>query len=130
MQVLNIIFTVMAIAASAALSFFAGYAFVTMRKMQKEVDGMRRSVMMTLTLVMGDHVKGNFEEVNKMRETMNHLVETEQYEAAQQMQGAIEKAEHTAMESLAKFKEACGSMAEIVVTQVKVNRHDDYDDDL
>lgn len=120
MTVLNIIFTIVAIVVNAALTFFAGYAFITMRKLQKDVDGMWRSVTMTLTLTMGSHVKGNFDELNKMKETFNYLVDTEQYEEAQKMQDAIEKAERSAMASLEKFRETCGgNLAEIIVTKVK-----------
>lgn len=117
MTVLGIIFT---IAANAALTFLAGYAFVAMRRLQKDVEGMRHSVMMTFTLTMASHVKENFEELNRMKEEFNRLVEAEQYEEAQRLQGVIEKAANAAKESLAKFNEVCGdNIAEIIVTKVR-----------
>lgn len=117
MTVLGIIFT---IAANAALTFLAGHAFVAMRRLQKDVEGMRHSVMMTLTLTMASHVKENFEELNRMKEEFNRLVEAEQHEEAQRLQGVIEKAAHAAKESLAKFNEVCGdNIAEIIVTKVR-----------
>lgn len=123
MTVLNIIFTIMAIVANTALAFLAGYAFVAMRRLQRDVEGMRHSVMMTLTLTMASHVKENFEELNRMKEEFNRLVEAEQYEEAQRLQGVIEKAAHAAKESLAKFNEVCGdNIAEIIVTKVRNGR--------
>ena len=100
MEVLNIIFTIVAIVANAAMTFFAGYAFVTMRSLQKDVDGMKHAIAVTTTLTMGSHVKENFEMLNRMKEEFRNLVDSEQYEEAQKMQDAIEKAEHAAKVSL------------------------------
>lgn len=130
MTILNIIFTIVAIVANAAMTFFASYAFVTMRKLQKDVGGMKCATAMTLTLTMGSHVKQNFDDLNSMKETFNHLVETEQYEEAQKMHDVIEKAERAAMVALEKFRETCGSnLAEIIVTKVKNGHIEDDDDD-
>ena len=119
MQVLNIIFTVMDIVANAALTYFAVSAWFTLRRRQKDVNGMRKAVAITTTLTMGSHVKSNFDEVNKMKATFMHLVENEQYEEARKLQDIIAHAEQSAKESLQRFKETCGDIGEIIVTQVK-----------
>ena len=120
MEVLNIIFNVVAVVANGALTFFAINAWFALHRMEQKVNGMSSSVAITTALTMGEHVRKNFEEVNRMKETFQHLVDTEQYEEAQELQGLIMNAEREAEASLKCFKEICGdSIVDVIVTSVK-----------
>ena len=92
MEVQNIILNVAVIVANGAMAFFAINAWFALHRMERKVNGMSSSVAITTTLTMGEHVRKNFEEVNRMKETFQHLVDTEQYEEAQELQGLIMKA--------------------------------------
>ena len=128
MTVLNVIFSITAIVANAAMTFFAAFAFTSLRRLRKDVDSMGHGVAITTTLVMGSHVRENFEEVTRMKEAFNRLVENEQYEEAQKLRDAIEKAERAAKASLERFRKTCGGIAEITVAGVRYGR-EEYDDD-
>lgn len=117
---IDTVFSIMVIIANGALTFFAISAFMGLRRLERRIAGMERGVDITTALTMGEHVRRNFEEVNRMRETFQHLVETEQYEEAQELQGLIMKAEREAEASLKCFKATCGDkIADVVVTSVK-----------
>lgn len=117
MQILNIIFTIVAIVANAAMTYFAVTAWFEFRKM-------KRSINVTAALTMSDHVRGNFEQLNEMRATFRRLVKNEQYEEAEKLKTAIVKMEHNAETSLKQLKSLYGNICDVVMTDVSV-RHDE-----
>ena len=117
MQVLNIIFTIVAIVANAAMTYFAVTAWFEFRKM-------KRSINVTAALTMSDHVRGNFEQLNEMRAAFRRLVKNEQYEEAEKLKTAIVKMEHNAETSLKQLKSLYGNICDVVMTDVSV-RHDE-----
>ena len=126
MQILNIIFTIVAVIANAAVTYFAIAAWFGLRRMKSGMDGMKRALAVTTTITIGDHVRDNFEQLNEMRAVLRRLVEDEHYEEAKELEKDIRKMEHHAEESLRHFKEICGDkLCDIVVTKVKAGRNEE-----
>lgn len=127
MQILNIIFTIVAIIANCFLTWFAITAWFELRRLKRDIIGMRHALAVTTTITMGEHVKSNFEQLNKMKSDFHRLVENEQYEEAEELKNAIAKMELSAEHALKEFKDICGDkLCEIVVTKVK--RHHSEED--
>lgn len=125
MEVLHVLFLVAGLVANAALTFFGVTAWFRLREVNKKADAMLRGVGLVTTIMMGQHVKENFEEVNRMKRTFDRLVENEQYEDAERMKAVIDKAERDALRSLEKFKETCGDAVNVIVTKVNGDRTTD-----
>jgi len=124
MQIQNIIFTIVAIISNAAVTYFAITAWFELRRLKRDIIGMKRALAVTTTITMGEHVKSNFEQLNEMKAAFHRLVENEQYEEAEELKNAIAKMELSAEHALKEFKDICGdSLCDIVVTKVK--RHPD-----
>ena len=120
MQILNIILTVAATIANFFLTWFAITAWFELRRLKRDIIGMRRSLIITTTITMGEHVRSNFEQLNEMKDAFRRLVENEQYEEADNLKAAIVKMTHHAEESLKQLKDVCGDdICEVVVTKVK-----------
>ena len=120
MQILNIIFTIVAIIANAAVTYFAITVWFEVRRMNRKLTGMERAMAIVTTITMGEHVKSNFEQLNEMKAAFHRLVENEQYEEAEELKNAIAKMEISAEHALKEFKDICGDkLCEIVVTKVK-----------
>lgn len=127
MQILNIILSIMAIIANCFLTWFAITAWFELRRIKNDILGMKHALAVTTTITMGEHVKSNFEQLNKMKADFNRLVENEQYEEAEELKNAISKVELNAEHALKEFKDICGDkLCEIVVTRVK--NHIDEED--
>lgn len=127
MQIQNIIFTIVAIIANAAVTYFAITAWFELRRLKSDLAGMKRALAVTTTITIGDHVRDNFEQLNEMRAVLHRLVEGEHYEEAKELEEEIRKMEHHAEESLRHFKDICGdSLCDIVVTRVKA-KHSEED---
>lgn len=118
MEVLKILFTLAGLVANFVLVFFAVTAWFRLREVNKKIGAMLRGVGLVTTMVMGQHVKENFEEVNRMKRTFERLVENEQYDDAERMKAVIDKAERDALRSLEKFKETYGDAVDVIVTKV------------
>ena len=120
MQILNIIFTIVAIIANAAVTYFAITAWFEVRRMNRKLTGMERAMAIVTTITMGEHVKSNFDQLNEMKAAFHRLVENEQYEEAEELKKAIAKMELSAEHALKEFKDICGDkICEVVVTKVK-----------
>lgn len=127
MQILNIIFIVAAIIASYLLMWFAITAWGELRRLNRKLAVMERSMTIVTTITMGQHVRGNFEQLNEMKAAFRRLVENEQYEDAEELRRAIIKMEHHAKEAMDHFKDICGdNLCEVIVTKVK--NHIDEED--
>lgn len=123
MQILNIILTVMTIIASWALVFFVLHTTKELREIKHTVFGMRSAIKTVLTISFGNAVRENFEEVDRMKKTFAHLIESEQYEEAEKLHEAIKESEQTAFNFLKAFKESCGDEhTKIIFTSVKDSR--------
>ena len=66
MQILNIIFTIVAIIANAAVTYFAITAWFEVRRMNRKLTGMERAMAIVTTITMGNYVKDTFEQLNEM----------------------------------------------------------------
>lgn len=127
MQVLEIILTVVAILAYFATAYFACCAYFYLRRQKdsiKTVDDSIETVNISLSrmlmMVMGDHLRDSFREVNALQKEFHELIENERYEEAERLKSIIESAEKSAEKSLHNFKELFGDECEVVVT--KINR--------
>ena len=120
MQILNIILSIMAIIANCFLTWFAITAWFELRRLKRDIIGMRHALAVTTTITMGEHVKSNFEQLNEMKAAFHRLVKNEQYEEAEELKNAIAKMELSAEHALKEFKDICGDkLCEIFVTKVK-----------
>jgi hypothetical protein len=123
MQILDIIFTVTVIIAAWAMVYFVLLATIDLSEIKHTVFGMRRAIKMVLTISFGNAVRENFEEVDRMKKTFAHLIESEQYEEAEKLHEAIKESEQAAFDSLKAFKESCGDEhTKIIFTSVKDSR--------
>jgi len=91
MQILNIILYIMAIIANCFLTWFAITAWFELRRLKRDIIGMKRALAVTTTITMGEHVKSNFEQLNEMKAAFHRLIENEQYEEAEKLKAAIKK---------------------------------------
>ena len=120
MQILNIIFTVAATIAYFFLVWFAITAWFELRRMKRDIIGMRHALAVTTTIAMGEYVKSTFDQLNKMKSEFHRLVENEQYEEAEELKNAIAKMELGAEHALKELKDICGDkLCEVIVTKVK-----------
>lgn len=110
---------VVGIVANAALAFFAVAAWFRLHNVDKKMSAVLRGVSMVSTLTMGQYVKGAFEELERMRATMERLVEEDRFEEAKRLKDIIDKAEHDAKQSLEKFKEIGGDLVKFVEVKVE-----------
>lgn len=122
MQILNIIFTIVAIIANGALTYFAITAWFELRRLKRDFTGMKRAMSIVTTITMGEHVKSNLDQLNEMKETFIKLVEEERYEEAERLKAAIAKVERNAKAAMERFEDICGDRCEIIVTKLK-NHH-------
>ena len=126
MQILNIIFTIVAVIANAAMTYFAITAWFELRRMKRDFAGVKRAMVVTTTITVANHVKDSFDQLNDMKETFNQLVEDEQYEEAERLKAAITDAERNAKAATKLFKDICGDSCDVVVTKVKA-KHSEED---
>lgn len=126
MQILNIIFTIVAVIANAAMTYFAITAWFELRRMKRDFAGVKRAMVVVTTITVANHVKDSFEQLNDMKETFSQLVEDEQYEEAERLKAAITDAERNAKATMKLFKDICGDSCDVVVTKVKA-KHSEED---
>ena len=60
MQILNIIFTIVAVIANAAMTYFAITAWFELRRMKRDFAGVKRAMVVTTTITVANHVKDSF----------------------------------------------------------------------
>lgn len=125
MQILNIIFTIVAVIANAAMTYFAITAWFELRRLKRDFAGMKRAMAVVTTITTANHVKDSFDQLNDMKETFNQLVEDEQYEEAERLKTAITDAERNAKAAMKLFKDICGDSCDVVVTKVKKHFSED-----
>lgn len=120
METLQIILTILSSLTYAVTTTFAIMAWFRLRQVQKDIDLMERRTHQMYVMSMASHIQRNFEEVQHMKEVLEELIESENFEEAEKLQAAINEAEESAMRSLKNFKEIAGdSIREVIVTNKK-----------
>jgi hypothetical protein len=119
MHILNIIFTIVAVIANAAMTYFAVTAWSELRRLNRNFTGINRAMAIVTTITMGNRVKDNFDQLNEMKATFLRLVKNEQYEEAEKLKAIIAKMERNAEEEMKDFKDICGDHCEVFMTKVK-----------
>lgn len=108
METLKIIAYIMTVLANGMLAYTAIALYFKMRRMQKDMDLMKGLLRNMFAMTMSGHVQNTFDQVDKMKKTLQELVENEQYEDAEHLHNAIEKAQEGAMKQLETFKKLFG----------------------
>lgn len=116
MAILKEAFYIVAMISYLAMTFFVGYSFNKLREL-------RRTQMKMMMLVMSEHLRGTFNELNSLKATFNELVENENFEEAKKLQTVIEKAEVASMNALRHFQDMFGNDAcEVTITKVNTDK--------
>ena len=120
METMKIIMLALSCIAYIMVVFFAIYAYFTLREQRKQLTFVKGAVAEMTTIMMAERVQKNFEEVENIKRTLEHLVENEQYEEAERLQNFLEEAEKNAVKALKHFQEAFkDSGCKIIVAGVK-----------
>lgn len=93
MEILGIITKILSVLASVATTFFAVYAFVSLLRQEDRIKAIFHSMRGLYAMRMGEMVEHNLDTLSEMRQSLEHLIEEEEYEAAEKMKNEIEKAE-------------------------------------
>lgn len=116
MEILKVAFTIMATIVYSAMTFFVAYAIIKIREL-------RRTQMKMMMLVMSEHLRGTFNELNNLKATLNELVENENFEEAKKLKTVIENAEESAMNALRHFQDMFGNDAcKVTITKVNTDK--------
>lgn len=98
------------------MSFFVAYAVTKIREL-------RRTQKKMMMLVMTEHLRGIFNELNSLKATLNELVENENFEEAKKLKTVIEDAEESAMNALRHFQDMFGNDAcKVTITKVNTDK--------
>ena len=92
METMKIIMLALSCIAYIMVVFFATYAYFTLREQRKQLTFVKGAVAEMTTIMMAERVQKNFEEVENIKRTLEHLVENEQYEEAERLQNFLEEA--------------------------------------
>lgn len=101
------------------LIVFLYEAWAGLHRVQKDIKSMERSLALIMSVTLGNHVKGCCEEINKMKMTLDRLVEDERFEEAEQLRTLIDKAEANMMETVEKINSTCGDIMDISLKKVE-----------
>ena len=119
MQALQIITDFIVSIGHVALIAFCITSFMVLRQMIKDINHLKTAQQKCLMVTMAEHLRSNFNEVNTMRETMQELVENEDFEQAEKLKAVLDKAEADALSALKQFKETFGDdIVEIEATKI------------
>lgn len=75
-----------------------------MRRMQKDMYMTKGALREIFGMTMSLHVDSKFDQVEKMKETLQELIENEQYEDAERLRNAIEQAQEAAVKQMEILK--------------------------
>lgn len=100
MKILQIVLTIVSSLAYLATAIMAISAFFRLRRLCKDMDEMKSCMGNVVRLSLVNHVRDSFREVNEMKETLSHLVESERFEEADKLKDVISKAEENARRAL------------------------------
>lgn len=122
MDILQIILTIMSVIAYGVTAGFTFFVFGKLHRVQKDIKSMERSLTLVMSVTLGNHVKGCYEEINKMKMTLDRLVEDERFEETEQLRTLIDKAEANMMETVEKINSSCGEIMDITLKKVERQR--------
>jgi len=101
------------------MSFFAVNTYFRLRRQQRDLDHIKKVLARIFAITMGEHLRSNFDHLNKMKKTLQKLIENEQYEDAKRMQALIAEQERQAMKALHSFQDEFGDdVVKMEITKV------------
>ena len=128
MQTLHTIVLFLGGISYAAMTFFACYAFIRLRRMGSDIFDMGDEIHTMLAIAVGEHIRKDVEELNSMKERFDELLEEERFEDASRLKKIIEQQEHVVEQSIDRFKKAFGEDAvRVEMTNLEFNTSNDYE---
>lgn len=110
------------IVTSIAYTVLIGLAisvYFYLRRQQQDMKDIKRVLARLFAITMGEHLRSNFDRLNEMKDTLQKLVENEQYEDAKRMQTLITAQEQQAMKALHSFQKEFGvDVVKMEITKV------------
>ena len=100
METLKIIAYIMTVLSYGILAYTAIALYFKMRRMQKDMYMTKEVLREIFGMTMSLHVDSKFDQVEKMKETLQELIENEQYEDAERLRNAIEQAQEAAVKQM------------------------------
>lgn len=100
---------IMRIVTSIAYTVLIGLAisvYFYLRRQQQDMKDIKRVLSRIFAITMGEHLRSDFDHLNEMKESLQKLVENEQYEDAKCMQALIK--EQQTMKALHSFQKEFG----------------------
>lgn len=89
------------------------------REQRKEIEDIKELLTRMFAVTMSEHLRNNFEQINKMKEDLQELVNDERYEDAKRLRAVIAKQELHAMKALRSFQEEFGDkVMKLEVTKI------------
>lgn len=111
MQTLQILMTLASIAAYAAMTFLAAFAFVRLKRQEGKIGELRRTQRMMFAMMMDGNIRQNQESVKRLAEEMRQAVDDDRYEDAEQLRKVIAERQQYILEQLAfmrsEFSDEC-----------------------
>ena len=104
METLKIIAYIMTVLSYGILAYTAIALYFKMRRMQKDMYMTKETLRKIFGMTMSLHVDSKFDQVEKMKKTLQELIENEQYEDAERLRNAIEQAQEVAVKQLEILK--------------------------
>lgn len=125
MQTLHTITLFLSGVSSAALTFLACYSFLALRRMERRQKDMHCNGTNALMLLMGQHLKSELDQLGDMKRNVNRLVETEQYEAAEQQKALIERQQKSVSQTQENMRKNFGDRIKVENTVISVHPDND-----
>jgi hypothetical protein len=107
------------------LMTFAIVAFLTLRRMERRQEDMHCNITNAMMLLMGQHLKSELDQLGDMKRDLNRLVETEQYEAANQLKALIERQQKIVSQTMENMRENFGDRFKVENTVIPVHPDND-----
>ncbi len=104
---------------------FAIVAFLTLRRMERRQKDMHCNGTNALMLLMGQHLKSELDQLGDMKRDLNRLMETEQYEAANQLKALIERLQKSVSQTMQNMRESFGDRFKVENTVISVHPDND-----
>lgn len=108
MDILQITLFVLSAVSYASMTFLAGFAFVRMKRLDKDVTEVRLGIFAMMKMVTSLHLRSTADSINGMKTDLRRMVAEERFEDAERLKAFIEKSEKAMLMELEKFKEHFG----------------------
>ena len=113
MQVIEIIVSIIAIIGYALTSFFATCAFFSLRRLAKKVKELESVETVILIKTTSIEIIAQLQQINDMQEEVRSLVQSEEYEAAEQIKKLLEIHKARVENEIASFNRSFGNVVEM-----------------